>query len=334
MIHRSADRLRSIGAMTDGEDPGLTPTQAEVLARLGASRDERPTFPPDLGPRLRSDLEDAIADLAAEIDPTDPLRPTKHSLMTVHGCERRHLAEAAEPFEWRPPMARGTVVHKAIELSLHHRGDPSPLALVDAALERLEETDSSLAGWLATCSEVERAELRALANEQVVAFFECFPPLRRSWSPVTEYRWRLDLLDGRVSISGRPDLVIGRNEGTTAGKVVVDFKTGARSVAHTDDLRLYALLETLRTGVPPRLTATLYLDSGTVQTEAITERVLHAAVARTADGIRKLHELSVGTRAPVTRPTPTCRWCPALGTCGDGLAFLGRADDGERFDDD
>lgn len=318
----------------DDEERGLNPTQLEVLDQLGASRDERPVFPADLRPRLRGELEDAIADLAPEIDPADPLRPTKHSLMTVHGCERRHLAEDAVPFEWRPPMARGSVVHKAIELSLHLRGDPPPLVLVDEALDRLERTDTSLAGWLATCTEVERAELRALANEQVVAFFECFPPLKRSWSPVTEYRWRLDLLDGRVSISGRPDLVIGRNEGTMAGKVVVDFKTGARSVAHTDDLRLYALLETLRTGVPPRLTATLYLDSGTVQTEAITEAVLHAAIARTADGIRKLHELSVGTRAPVTRPGPGCRWCPALDDCGDGRAFLGATDDPDRFDED
>ena len=317
------------------DEPGLTPTQLEVLEQLGATRDERPTFPPDLRTRLRSDLDAAIADLAAEIDPSDPLRPTKHSLMTVHGCELRHLAESRQPFEWRPPMARGSVVHKAIELSLHVRGETSPLALVDEALDRLERTDTSLAEWLATCSEVERAELRALANEQVVAFLECFPPLKRSWNPVTEYRWRVDLLDGRVSISGRPDLVIGRNDGTTAGKVVIDFKTGARSVAHTDDLRLYALLETLRTGVPPRLTATLYLDSGTVQTEAVSEGVLDAAVARTADGIRKLHELSVGTRAPVTRPSTSCRWCPALATCADGRTFLGEADDdGDRFDDD
>lgn len=314
---------------------GLTPTQLEMLDRLGASRDERPTFAADLRDRLRAALEDTIADLASEIDPDDPLRPTKHSLMTVHGCELRHLTEAAAPFEWRPPMARGSVVHKAIELSLHLRGDHSPLALVDEALDRLEATDSSLAAWLATCSEVERAELRALANEQVVAFFECFPPLKRSWQPVTEYKWRVDLLDGRISISGRPDLVIGRNDGSTAGKVVIDFKTGARSVAHTDDLRLYALLEALRTGVPPRLTATLYLDSGTVQTEAITEAVLDAAVARTADGIRKLHELSVGTRAPVTRPSGACRWCPALSTCAPGRIHLGELDeDGDRFDDD
>ena len=190
--------LRTITPMTDADadaddgsalddGPGLTPTQLEVLDQLGATREERPTFAPDLAAVLRAELEDAIADLAGELDPTDPLRPTKHSLTMVHGCERRHLGEADQPFEWRPPMARGSVVHKAIELSLHMRGAPAPLALVDEALDRLERTDSSLAGWLATCPEVERAELRALANEQVVAFFECFPPLKRSWNPVTEY---------------------------------------------------------------------------------------------------------------------------------------------------
>lgn len=316
-------------------DDDLTPAQREVLDQLGAARDERPVFAADLRSRLREELTASIADLAAEIDPADPLRVTKHSLTTVHGCELRHLAEVARPFEWSPPLARGTVAHKAIELSLHERHRPVPLVLVDEALDRLERSDASLAAWLATCTEAERAEVRALANERVAAFLECFPPLRRSWMPVTESRLRVDLLDGRVSIAGRSDLTLGRADGLVAGKVIVDFKTGSPSIAHTDDLRLYALVEALRTGVPPRLTASLYLDSGTMQTEEINEGVLHAAVARTADGIRKLHELSVGTRAPVARTGPGCRWCPALEGCGPGRAFLGRADeDADRFDPD
>jgi hypothetical protein len=322
--------------MSDVDDTtNLSPTQAEVLDRLGATRDERPTFPPDLRDRLRTALSEALADLAGELDPDDPLTVNKHDLATVHGCELRYLTERDRPFEWSPPLARGTVAHKAIELSLHERGRPVPLVLVDEALDRLERSDASLAGWLATCSEAERAEVRALANERVAGFLECFPPLRRTWMPVTESRLRVELLDGRVSIAGRSDLTLGRAEGTTAGKVIIDFKTGATSTTHVDDLRLYALVEALRTGVPPRLTASLYLDSGTIHTEVITEGVLDAAVARTADGIRKVHELDVGTRAPEARASRRCRWCPALATCATGRAFLGELDDdGDRFDDD
>lgn len=313
----------------------LNPAQQEVLDLLGASRDERPEFPADLRQTLRAALEDSLADLVDELDPAQPLFVNKHSLSMVHACERRHLAERDRPFEWTPPVARGTVAHKAIELSMHSRHRPVPLDLVDAALDRLERSDDSISGWLATCSETERAEVRAFANERVATFLECFPPLRSNWSPVTESRMRVELFDGRVVLSGRSDLTLGRADGRVAGKVIIDFKTGSHSPTHLDDLRLYALLEALRIGTPPRLAATYYLDSGTAQAETITEGVLSAAVARTADGIRKLHQLEVGTRAPVTRPSYGCRWCPALPDCADGRAHLGRVDDdGDRFDDD
>ena len=328
--------------MSDASDdepdrvPGLNPAQQEVLDLLGAAREDRPTFAPTLRATLRAELDDALADLTEAIDPADPMRVNKHDLAMVHGCERRHLTEKSRPFEWSPPIARGSVAHKAIELSLHRRGRPVALDLVDEALDRLERSDESISGWLATCSEAERAEVRAAANERVATFLECFPPLRAAWSPVTESRMRLDLLGGRVVISGRSDLTLGRADGHTAGKVIIDFKTGAPTTTHLDDLRLYALLEAVRIGTPPRLMASYYLDSGTAQAEVITEGVLHSAVVRTTDGIRKLHELAIGSRPPVVRPGGGCRWCAALGDCGEGRAHLGRLDDedSDRFDDD
>lgn len=321
--------------MTDAEAP-LTPAQQEVLDLLGATPEDRPTFAPTLKATLRAELEDSLADLAAEISPESPMFVNKHDLAMVHGCELRHLSEKETPFEWSPPLARGTIAHKAIELSMHQRRRPIPLDLVDEAMDRLERSDDSISGWLATCSESDRAEVRAFANERVATFLECFPPIKTSWSPVTEARMRLELLDHRIVISGRSDLTLGRADGLTAGKVIIDFKTGSISPSHRDDLRLYALLETMRIGTPPRLAASYYLDAGVAQPEAITEGVLRSAVARTADGIRKLHELSVGTRAPVVRPSWGCRWCPIRSSCPQGQAHLGELndDDDNRFDDD
>ena len=317
--------------MTENE---LNPAQQEVLELLGATPGDRPTFPEGLRGAVRADLEDALVDIVGEISPTEPMFVNKHDLSMVHGCERRHLAGKEIPFEWSPPLARGTIAHKAIEISMHQRQRPVPLDLVDEAMDRLERSDESIAGWLSSCSETERAEVRAFANERVATFLECFPPIRPNWAPVTEARMRLELLDGRIVISGRSDLTLGRAEGRTAGKVIIDFKTGSMSPTHLDDLRLYALLETMRIGTPPRLAASYYLDAGVAQTEAITEGVLRSAVARTADGIIRLHELAVGTRAPVIRPGWGCRWCPVLDDCGDGRAHLGRLDDDDRFDDD
>jgi hypothetical protein len=310
----------------------LTPAQQVVLDLLGAAPDERPEFPPELRDELIAELEDGLAEIASEIDPDDPLFVTKRSLGAVHGCEARHVAERSAEFEWSPPIARGSVAHKAIELSVHWRGEPNPLDMVDEALARLTEGTDGLATWLQGCTEAERAEVRALANERVVTFVECFPPLRASWRPVTEGRLRAELLGGRVVLAGRTDVSLGRASGTTAGKVVIDLKTGSFRASHLDDLRFYALVETLRLGTPPRLVASYHLDSGRAHTELVSEGLLHAAAARTIDGAVVLHQLEVGTRAPEVRPGGGCRWCPALASCGPGRAHVG--DDGpDAFDD-
>lgn len=312
----------------------LNPAQQQVLDLLGAPPEARPTFSPALRDTLLADIEDGLRDLLDELDPADPLFVSKHALSTVHACEARHVAERDLPFEWSVPLARGTVAHKAIELSIHWRGRPDPLQLVDESLARLAEGTDGLGDWLASCTEVERAEVRALANERVATFLECFPPIRASWIPVTEGRLRAEVLGGRVVFAGRTDLALGRPEGSTARKVVIDLKTGGFSVAHLDDLRFYALIETLRLGTPPRLLASYYLDAGRAQPEAVTEGLLRATAARAVDGTRALHELSVGSRAPIARASHSCRWCPALASCQVGQAHLGRSDDTSPFDAD
>jgi hypothetical protein len=316
------------------EPTPLNPAQQEVLDLLGAAPDERPTFAPSLRDVLMAELEDGLAEIAPELTTDDPLFVSKRALSNVHGCELRHVVERGADFSWNATIARGSVAHKAIELSVHWRGEPDPLDMVDEALARLADGTDGLADWLSTCPEGERAELRALANERVVTFFECFPPLKARWVPVTEGRLRTDLLGGRVILSGRTDLSLGRATGSTAGKVIIDLKTGGFSPSHLDDLRFYALVETLRLGTPPRLLASYYLDSGRAHPEAVTEGLLHAAVERTIDGARILHQLEVGTKEPVTRPSRSCRWCPALTSCGAGRAHLGDDDLDELLDDD
>lgn len=316
------------------EPTPLNPAQQEVLDLLGAAPDERPTFAPSLRDVLMAELEDGLAEIAPELTTDDPLFVSKRALSNVHGCELRHVVERGADFSWNATIARGSVAHKAIELSVHWRGEPDPLDMVDEAMARLANGTDGLADWLSTCPEGERAELRALANERVATFFECFPPLKARWVPVTEGRLRTDLLGGRVVLSGRTDLSLGRATGSTAGKVIIDLKTGAFSPSHLDDLRFYALVETLRLGTPPRLLASYYLDSGRAHPEAVTEGLLHAAVERTIDGARILHQLEVGTKEPVTRPSRSCRWCPALADCGAGRAHLGDDDLDELLDDD
>jgi hypothetical protein len=218
------------------------------------------------------------------------------------------------------------VAHKAIELLLHWPGDPAPTDLVDEAVARLRGADRSLGEWLGSVSAGVTAELRSLATDRVTKFLECFPPLDRRWRPVTEAVLRVDASGGRVLLKGKVDLTIGFPRGSTAMKVLVDLKTGGPAAHHLDDLRFYALLETIRLGVPPARLVTYYLDSGTGRTETVTEGLLAAALARTVDGIDAMLDLHPGGRDPALRAGPACRWCPLVDTCAEGTAHLAAED--------
>jgi hypothetical protein len=306
----------------------LNPAQAEVLAALGARPHERPAFDPRLRASLRAELDERLAPVAATLPGRDPLWVSKHLLSSVHGCEGLFLARDGEPFAWSPTSARGAVAHKAIELATSWRGDPAPGLLVDEGLARLVEAPGTLGEYLAQLGEGERAELHAAATERVSMFQECFPPLEARWRPVPESRLRAELCEGRIVLAGKVDLTVGRADGVRAGKVLIDLKTGGFTPHHVDDLRFYALVETLRLGVPPRLLATYYLDGGRLQAETVTEALLEVTVERVVRGVSTTAELRAGGRPPVLRPGPPCRWCPEASTCEPGRAWLD--DDAEQ----
>jgi CRISPR/Cas system-associated exonuclease Cas4 (RecB family) len=327
-------------------EPALTPVQQEVLHELGASTVERPRFDPDLGRHLRSALENGLAPVLESLDQdagehvavdrNNRVFVGKYPLAKVLGCEGLYLATDAEPFTWSVPTATGTIVHKAIELGIAWDGDAPPRVLVDAALERLSLDTAPVSDWLYSLDEPDRAQLRADAVALVSAFDEVFPPLKAQWRPVTETKLRAELAKGAVVLSGRVDLTLGRAHGDLAGKVIIDFKTGNQRPDHVEDLRFYALLETLARGVPPRLVASAYLDSGRLRTEVVTTDLLEAAVRRTIEGVTRIIELTRAGRPPRLLAAGHCRWCPALDACATGRSWIAEtdADEGDRYDPD
>src|SRR5262249_16473958 len=125
-------------ALVDATD--LTPAQAAVLDALRVGSEGRPTFAPQLGGELRSELEARLAPAIPAMDAigVDKLWISKHKVASVLGCERRFLAELDDSFGgWTVARARGTVAHRAIELSMHVHGAPVPNQLVDHALVAL-----------------------------------------------------------------------------------------------------------------------------------------------------------------------------------------------------
>src|SRR4029077_4718438 len=99
------------------------------------------------------------------------------------------------------------------------------------------------------------AELQAEPPEWFPSFLESPPPLKSRWRPALEGRMRVELFDGRIVLAGKYDLSLGTAQGSTAGKVIVDFKTGGFAPTHVDEMRFYALLDTIKIGTPPRLVA-------------------------------------------------------------------------------
>ena len=305
------------------------PAQAEVLAALGARPHERPEFDPRLREELRTGLQRSLAPVADRVPEGETLWVSKHLLSSVHGCEGMFLAQDDEAFAWTPQTARGTVAHKAIELSVSWRGDPSAGELVDEAIARLIASNDRIGDYLGALGEGERAELHGEANERVNMFLECFPRLEARWRPVAESRLRADLNDDRIVLSGKVDLTVGRAEGVRAGKVLIDLKTGGFAPSHRDDLRFYALIETLRLGVPPRLLASYYLDGGRLQQEEVSEDTLAVAFERVVAGADAVIALRHEGREPVLRPGAPCRWCPRRTDCDVGQRYLE-----ERADED
>jgi len=193
-------------------------------------------------------------------------------------------------------------------------------------VKRLVNEESGLGLWLDTLESADQADLRGQAGDLVTKFMECFPPLDPRSRPVTESstQWPVD---GPILLRGRSDLTIGRPEGRESRKLIVDLKSGRVQARHREDLRFYALVETLSRRVPPRLLASFYLDSAQPITEDVTEGLLRSALRRTLDGINALVELKVEGRPAITQPGASCRWCPLSATCAAGQAYLNQSND-------
>lgn len=325
-VYQSSVRPMLISGTATVRGVDLTPLQQRTFDLL--KRTEPLVFDPEFVDSVRTDVTEAFAGFADRLG-TERVFMSKHRVASALGCEVKHLLP--DDFSWSSAVAGGQVAHRAVQLLLNWRGEPVPAVLVDEAFERVVDDDPSLGPWLAGLSEADRADLRSVAVDQVVKFQESFPPLDQRSAPTVESRMRWPL-DGPVILSGRADLVIGRVVAAAgpveSRKVVIDLKTGWVNQQHREDLRFYALIETLRVGVPPRKLASFYLDAGEAVVEDVTEGVMRSAVRRTLDAVDAEIALRFEGREPVKRPGRPCRWCPLADECAEGRAFLdAEADD-------
>ena len=253
---------------TQAPPPELSPLQNKTLGLLRRSADPV-VFDTAFIASLRADIDEAFEHFHERLG-DETIFISKHRLSSVLGCEVQHLLD--DDFAWSPAIAGGQVAHRAIQLMVNWRGDPVPADVIDEALARLADDDTSLGDWIEGLSEADLADLRGFAVDKLIKFQECFPPLDQRAAPTVEssVRWPLD---GPIVLSGKVDLTIGRPAGAESRKVIIDLKTGWVSPKHREDLRFYALVETLRTQIPPRKLASFYLDAGEPVVEDVNERL-------------------------------------------------------------
>lgn len=296
----------------------LTDPQRRTLDRLIGTGD-RPVFAAD----LRQRLVDRIEGAARELELREPLWLGKEALNKLARCEGRFAAKLAgedPPFEHSLSTAAGVLAHKAIEVDVGARDALDPHAIATIAADRLAEREERFAEYWRERSVPERDEVLMEVVRKVTLFQGSFPPLRdirRELAPVTELLFRNELLGGDLVISGKVDLVLGlpdRLEPGRATRLAVDLKTGGAWPEYAEDMRFYALLMTLRFGVPPYRVASLFLDSGEWQAEEVSEETLFHAADRVVSAARAASALLAG-REPTLTPGSWCVWCPRAFIC-------------------
>ena len=279
---------------------------------------ERPVFAPDLADRLRAFLETRLSPLAEARQDVHELWVTKARLVELHSrCEGLYLSNALGEgeFSFSLKLAIGNLVHRAVQVGVYRR-DLAEGELVAAALDQLCAED----GFSAFCEglgEADRAELEAEAVRQTILFRSMFPPFERSWTPAVEVPLTAELLERRVILRARPDICLGTLDPENpmrARRLVLELKTGYDTPDHDEDVRFYALVATLRFGVPPFRVATVNLETGGWRAQDVTEDLLMSAARRVADGCLRATELLDGAE-PRLHPGAWCGWCPRRLIC-------------------
>jgi PD-(D/E)XK nuclease superfamily len=246
----------------------LSPVQRRTVSDL-LDADGGRAFPSGLARELRQELEAGVAPFLPWRGV--PLSLSKERLNVLARCEGLFDADLRgerPPFEHNPASAAGTLAHKSIELDVRSTQERGSGEIVQVAAHRLER-DRRFRPYWEGLPEPRRVALLERSEGSVARFRSSFPPVRgfrRKSAPVTELWLETSAGGGAVMLRGKVDLLVGASRTGLATPVLIDLKDGRPSLDHAEDMRLYALLYTLRTGVPPFRVATFLLASGRVAT--------------------------------------------------------------------
>jgi hypothetical protein len=295
----------------------LTRNQARALDGL-IRRGRGSATDPELALRLTDYIEEGLAGVDVQ-----GISLNKQAIKVAEECPGRldaTLRREGGDWSMTAEFAVGRVLHRAAQVDAGARIELPLDDVVEHAISRLmaDRFQQDFADFWNDADEATRADVRAGVVTALDMLRATLPPmadLRREGAvPIPELPLSHDLPSG-VRLAGRIDLCLGAVEFGSATRLLLDLKTGSAAKAYPEDMRVYALLHTLRYETPPYRVATVFLPGGTWQPEDIDAHVLFRAADRVIATAKLASELLVQSAEPHLTPGPHCRWCPRLATC-------------------
>lgn len=305
-----------MGTVVGGLDlDALAPAQRRVVTDLLAVGQPRPVPDPDCAARLRDLIEGRLAPVV-EQRATDarPVTLGKTQLDAL-ACDGRYLDLVGSTFEWSRPTVRGQLIHRAVHLDRQTGRHTGVRDLLAQAWEEFRHAGDRELAWADAQPVLEVASIQGEAVTAVEEYRETFPALPQSWQVVVEPTLTARFGAGAVQVRGKPDLRLGRVVKEERRILLIDLKTGNRSRSHRHDMRVYALLATLKYRQAPFKVATFYIDEGTWDEEVVTDDVLEAAARGLVDRAIAALRLTDDPVAVELTAGPACGWCGRAPTC-------------------
>ena len=297
------------------ECEALTPAQALTFDRLLELGGTRPVSRPGLAEDLRSYLLEHTSETLAGWTESS-MWFGKSMLTSVTRCEGLVVADRARPRtldSMHPATAAGIVTHRAVQLLYTHPGR-SIADQVRSAIDGSIAAEESFAAWWEAASPVEQSDLIVSAEGRTGAFLDSWPALSADWVP--RFEQSMQSRAGRLVLGCKPDLTLGRPRADgRQTMLVVDLKSGGLADHHQLEADFYALVTTLRYGVPPFRSVVFSLASGEWTTGEITEERLIETAATVARAVTSTVDVLADKRPAVLTGGTWCRYCPVRTTC-------------------
>ncbi len=259
------------------------PAPDEILALLRMGSDRRPRFDPELAGGLRAWLEDGAAELVGvRGEDAPPLHLGPRLLWRDQDVAADARAGARPQGPAVNPYPR-ELVESCLVRALFRQmvmggriGDPLADAL-DAL--RVEPGRAAMVRHVEAMSGEATAALSASLSSHVAQLVNLTPRFAAAWLPRTNDRVAIPLAGGRVVLCGTFDLLVGAPVPGTATLCALGVAAGGRWAPARAALHYLALLEMVRSGVPPFRVALIHTAAGRYGVEDVLEEHLRAVVS-------------------------------------------------------